>query len=104
MVFFSFSSRYTHNLLTLAKVNRLHAINSAIQVDLTGQINAETVGSSMDATLLPIFQIGRLRTPSPQPTSRTSMPCVAGNICRPVARNSSVSGPMTVSYHLAVFR
>lgn len=42
----AYSSDYTHNLLTLAKVNRLHAINSAIQVDLTGQINAETVGST----------------------------------------------------------
>jgi len=42
----AYPSSYTHNLLTLAKVNRLHAINSAIQVDLTGQINAETVGST----------------------------------------------------------
>ncbi|MCK9364457.1 MAG: hypothetical protein M0P74_12770 [Syntrophales bacterium] len=39
----AFPSNYTHNLVTLAKVNRLHAINSAIQVDLSGQINAETV-------------------------------------------------------------
>ena len=29
--------------MTLAKVDKLHAINSAIQVDLTGQINAETI-------------------------------------------------------------
>ena len=42
----AYPSDYTHNLVTLAKVNRLHAINSAIQVDLTGQINAETVGST----------------------------------------------------------
>jgi 4-hydroxybutyrate CoA-transferase len=39
----SYPSDYTHNSMTLARVNRLHAINSAIQVDLTGQINAETV-------------------------------------------------------------
>ena len=39
----AFPCSYTHNLVTLAKVNRLHAINSAIQVDLSGQINAETV-------------------------------------------------------------
>jgi len=39
----AFPCNYTHNLVTLAKVNRLHAINSAIQVDLSGQINAETV-------------------------------------------------------------
>lgn len=42
----AYPSSYTHNSVTLSKVNRLHAINSAIQVDLTGQINAETVGST----------------------------------------------------------
>ena len=30
----SYPSDYTHNQVTLAKINRLHAINSAIQVDL----------------------------------------------------------------------
>lgn len=42
----AYPSNYTHNLMTLAKLHRLHAINSAIQVDLTGQVNAETVGST----------------------------------------------------------
>ena len=36
-------SNYTHNQVILAKLNRLHAVNSAIQVDLMGQVNAETV-------------------------------------------------------------
>jgi len=40
----SYPSNYTHNQVTLAKINKLHSISSAIQVDLTGQINAETVG------------------------------------------------------------
>ena len=40
----SYPSNYTHNQVTLSKLNRLHSINSAIQVDLTGQVNAETVG------------------------------------------------------------
>jgi 4-hydroxybutyrate CoA-transferase len=39
----AYPADYTHNQVTLAKLNKLHAINSAIQVDLTGQINAETV-------------------------------------------------------------
>lgn len=39
----SYPSNYTHNQVTLSKLNRLHSINSAIQVDLTGQVNAETV-------------------------------------------------------------
>jgi 4-hydroxybutyrate CoA-transferase len=41
----AYPSDYTHNLVTLAKINKLHSINSAIQVDLSGQINAETVGN-----------------------------------------------------------
>jgi 4-hydroxybutyrate CoA-transferase len=42
----AYPSNYTHSQVTLAKLNRLHSINSAIQVDLTGQINAETVGGT----------------------------------------------------------
>ena len=40
----SYPSDYTHNEVILSKLNKLHAINSAIQVDLAGQINAETKG------------------------------------------------------------
>jgi 4-hydroxybutyrate CoA-transferase len=36
---------YTHNGSTFAKLNSFHAINSALEIDLTGQINAEQVGS-----------------------------------------------------------
>jgi 4-hydroxybutyrate CoA-transferase len=39
----SYPSSYTHNQVILSKLNRLHSINSALQVDLTGQVNAETV-------------------------------------------------------------
>lgn len=35
---------YTHAPATLARVGRLTAINSAMQVDLTGQVNSERVG------------------------------------------------------------
>ena len=38
----SYPSDYTHNEVILSKLNKLHAINSAIQVDFAGQINAET--------------------------------------------------------------
>ena len=40
----SYPSDYTHNEVILSRLNKLHAINSAIQVDLAGQINAETKG------------------------------------------------------------
>jgi acetyl-CoA hydrolase len=39
------STRYTHDRKILASSHQLAAINSAIEVDLTGQVNAETVGS-----------------------------------------------------------
>lgn len=37
---------HTHALSVLASLNRFTAINSAIEVDLTGQVNAETAGSA----------------------------------------------------------
>jgi acyl-CoA hydrolase len=50
------SPRYTHDALVLGNVRRFVAINSALEVDLTGQVNAETaqgrhiglVGGQMD--------------------------------------------------------
>jgi acyl-CoA hydrolase len=38
-------ARYTHVPATLAQLNALHTVNSAIAVDLSGQINAEVAGS-----------------------------------------------------------
>lgn len=38
------STDYTHNAQVLASIDRLVAINSAIEVDVTGQINAEVAG------------------------------------------------------------
>ena len=35
---------YTHNLTTLSKLRNLVSINSALEVDLTGQVNAEAIG------------------------------------------------------------
>jgi acyl-CoA hydrolase len=37
------SVRYTHSIEVLAAIERFHAINSAIEVDLTGQVNAEAL-------------------------------------------------------------
>lgn len=38
-------ARYTHAAATLATLHRLHSINSAIEIDLSGQINAELAGT-----------------------------------------------------------
>ena len=39
------SADYTHAIATLGRIVALHSINSAIEVDLTGQVNAEQAGS-----------------------------------------------------------
>ena len=36
---------YTHNPVVMAGVRNLYAINSAIEVDLSGQVNAEVAGT-----------------------------------------------------------
>ena len=40
------STAYTHDAATLARLERLVTINSALEVDLTGQVNAEQSGSA----------------------------------------------------------
>lgn len=39
-----YPASYTHNAVTISRVENLIAINSALQVDLWGQVNAEMVG------------------------------------------------------------
>jgi acyl-CoA hydrolase len=38
------SADYTHNIATLARIASLFSVNSAVEVDLTGQVNAELAG------------------------------------------------------------
>lgn len=38
------SVEYTHNPLTMAKIKSLYSVNFAIEVDITGQVNAEVAG------------------------------------------------------------
>ncbi len=37
-------AEYTHNVTTMAGIAALHSVNSALEVDLTGQVNAEQAG------------------------------------------------------------
>jgi len=39
------SADYTHSLATASALKRFHTINSAIEIDLTGQVNAEVAGN-----------------------------------------------------------
>ncbi len=40
-----YPSDYTHNAAVIAKISHFHSINSALEVDIYGQINAEQVGN-----------------------------------------------------------
>lgn len=40
-----YPTTYTHNPTIISKINNFHSVNSALEVDLTGQINAEQVGT-----------------------------------------------------------
>lgn len=39
------STDYTHNAAVISKISNFHAINSALEVDLFGQVNAELIGN-----------------------------------------------------------
>lgn len=87
-------TRYTHDPAVLAAQHRLVAINSALEVDLTGQVNAETaagryVGAVGGAT---DFLRGAARSDGGVPV--IALPATAGAASRIVAR---LSGPASQS-------
>lgn len=87
-------TRYTHDPAVLASIDRLTAINSAIEVDLTGQVNAEVakgryvgaVGGAGD------FLRGAHRSKGGLPI--IAFPSMAGGVSRIV---STLSGPVSTS-------
>ncbi len=87
-------TRYTHDQAVLAAQHALVAINSATEVDLTGQANLETaagryvgaVGGAAD------FLRGAARSPGGLPV--IALPSTAGTASRIVAR---LSGPATLA-------
>lgn len=88
------STRYTHDAGVLASIDRFVAINSAIEVDLTGQVNAEqaagryvgAVGGAID------FLRGAARSRGGLPI--VALPSTAGAQSRIVA---CLSGPVSTS-------
>jgi acetyl-CoA hydrolase len=86
------SNAYTHNAEVLARIERFVALNTAIEVDLSGQINAETaggiyvgaVGGAVD------FLRGAQRSKGGLPI--VALPSTAGKASRIVAK---LSGPVS---------
>ncbi len=70
---------YTHNLRVLSQIPSLVAINSAIQVDLSGQINAESLGPIQVSSVGGQFDFVEGASYSEGGISIIALPSTAGN-------------------------
>lgn len=79
---------HTHGASVLARFERLFAINSAVEVDLTGQINAETLGGRHIGAVAGQVDYVRAAMSSPEGRSIIALPSTArgGEVSRIVAR------------------
>jgi acetyl-CoA hydrolase len=86
------STEYTHSPQVLAAQDRLVAINSAIEVDLTGQINAESAGGQYIGALGGAVDFLRGARQSRGGLPIIALPSTAGSRSRIVSR---LSGPVS---------
>lgn len=68
------SSDYTHGAAVLAKLERFVAINSAVEVDLTGQVNGEVAGGSYVGAVGGALDFVRAANQSPGGVSLVCLP------------------------------
>ncbi len=83
---------YTHSAHVLGKINKLVAINAAIEVDLTGQINAEVVAGQYLGAVGGAMDFLRAAAVSPGGLPIVALPATARGQSRIVAR---LSGPVS---------
>jgi acyl-CoA hydrolase len=90
------STAYTHNAAVLAQLSKLVTINSALEVDLTGQVNAEQSGSTYLGGTGGQADFVRAGSRSPGGHSIIALPATAkdGAVSR-IAVN--LSGPVTTA-------
>ncbi len=90
------ASSYTHETAVLAQLSRLVTINSALEVDLTGQVNAEQSGSAyMGGTGGQVdFVRAGLRSPGGHAIIALSATAKGGALSKIVA---SLAGPVTTA-------
>jgi acetyl-CoA hydrolase len=84
---------YTHNPRVLGSIERFVAINSAIEVDLTGQVNAEIAGGRYVGAVGGIADFLRAAQASRGGVPVIALPSTAGARSRIVP---TLSGPVTV--------
>jgi acyl-CoA hydrolase len=87
-------TRYTHDPAVLAGQTQLMAINSATEVDLTGQANTETAAGQYIGAVGGAVDFARGAARSRGGVSMIALPSTAGRASRIVAR---LSGPTTLT-------
>ena len=85
---------YTHDAAVLAALPAFHAINSAIEVDLTGQVNAEGVAGRYVGAVGGAVDFFRAAAISPGGAPIVVLPAAAGARSRIVAE---LSGPVSTA-------
>ncbi|MBW3098171.1 acetyl-CoA hydrolase/transferase family protein [Pseudohoeflea coraliihabitans] len=89
---------YTHNLQTIARLPRFTAINSAIEVDLSGQANTETVGRRYVGTIGGALDFARGAAASKGGKAILALPSTVtlrdGSVKSRIVR--SLAGPATI--------
>ena len=88
------STQYTHNANVLASIDRLVAINSAVEVDLTGQVNSEVALGSYVGAVGGAVDFIRGAHLSKGGLPIIALPSTAGKHSRIVAR---IGGPVTLA-------
>jgi acyl-CoA hydrolase len=90
------SSAYTHDAAVLSRLSKLVTINSAVEVDLTGQVNAEQSGSQYLGGTGGQVDFVRAGARSPRGHSIIALPATAreGKVSRITA---NLAGPVTTA-------
>ena len=86
-------TEYTHNSTILSRVSRLTAINSAVEVDLSGQVNSEEVSGRYLGAVGGIVDFVRAARASEGGVPIVALPSTSRNKSRIVNR---LSGPATI--------
>ncbi|WP_250454571.1 acetyl-CoA hydrolase/transferase C-terminal domain-containing protein [Caballeronia sp. ATUFL_M2_KS44] len=86
-------TEYTHDPYVLRRIDRFVAINSAVEVDLTGQVNAEAIGDTYVGAVGGVGDFLRAAQISRGGVPVVALPSTAGRHSRIVTR---VTGPVTV--------
>ena len=100
------SVEYTHDPRVLAGIDRFVAINSAIEVDLTGQVNAEVARNSYLGAVGGALDFVRAANQSPGGISLTLIPAsrIVENLSGPVATPRSETGVVVTELGAADLR